>query len=40
MGGDDYVTKPFLLEELVGRVRTILRRSGLAKPESGPAHLR
>ena len=35
MGGDDYVTKPFSLEELVARVRTILRRSGLAKPDSG-----
>jgi len=35
MGGDDYVTKPFSLEELVARVRAILRRSGLAKPESG-----
>ncbi len=34
-GGDDYVTKPFSLEELVARVRTILRRAGLAKPESG-----
>jgi len=27
-GGDDYVTKPFSLEELVARVRNILRRSG------------
>jgi two-component system OmpR family response regulator len=27
-GGDDYVTKPFSLEELVARIRTILRRSG------------
>jgi two-component system, OmpR family, response regulator len=26
IGGDDYVTKPFSLEELVARVRTILRR--------------
>ncbi len=34
MGGDDYVTKPFSLEELVARVRTILRRAGLAQPES------
>ncbi len=30
-GGDDYVTKPFSLEELVARVRTILRRTGLAE---------
>jgi two-component system OmpR family response regulator len=33
-GGDDYVTKPFSLEELVARVRTVLRRSGIAEPES------
>jgi len=32
--GDDYVTKPFSLEELVARIRTILRRAGLAEPES------
>jgi len=30
VGGDDYVTKPFSLEELVARIRTILRRSGIA----------
>src|SRR4051812_30555810 len=34
IGGDDYVTKPFSLEELVARVRTILRRAGLAEPDS------
>jgi two-component system OmpR family response regulator len=27
-GGDDYVTKPFSLEELVARIRAVLRRSG------------
>jgi len=32
-GGDDYVTKPFSLEELIARVRTILRRTGLAAAE-------
>ena len=34
VGGDDYVTKPFSLEELVARIRTILRRAGLAEAES------
>jgi two-component system OmpR family response regulator len=34
MGGDDYVTKPFSLEELIARIRTILRRAGLAAGES------
>jgi two-component system OmpR family response regulator len=30
IGGDDYVTKPFSLEELVARVRVVLRRHGPA----------
>ncbi len=34
LGGDDYVTKPFSLEELVARVRTVLRRAGLAHEET------
>jgi two-component system OmpR family response regulator len=34
-GGDDYMTKPFSLEELVARIRTILRRTGQVSPESG-----
>jgi two-component system, OmpR family, response regulator len=33
-GGDDYVTKPFSLEELVARIRTILRRTGKAEPDT------
>jgi two-component system OmpR family response regulator len=28
IGGDDYVTKPFSLEELIARIRTVLRRAG------------
>ena len=39
-GGDDYMTKPFSLEELVARIRTILRRTGLAAPESAQARVR
>ena len=35
VGGDDYVTKPFSLEELVARIRSILRRTGQAAEDSG-----
>jgi two-component system OmpR family response regulator len=31
LGGDDYVTKPFSLEEVVARIRAILRRHGAAR---------
>jgi len=33
LGGDDYLVKPFSLEELVARVQAVLRRSGLAQPD-------
>jgi two-component system OmpR family response regulator len=33
-GGDDYVTKPFSLEEVVARMRAVLRRTGIAPNES------
>ena len=38
-GGDDYVTKPFSLEEVVARLRGLLRRAGMARrpePEEDP----
>jgi two-component system OmpR family response regulator len=36
VGGDDYVTKPFSLEEVVARIRAILRRTGIGgEPDSG-----
>jgi two-component system OmpR family response regulator len=34
-GGDDYVTKPFSLEEVLARLRGLLRRSGLARAHGG-----
>jgi two-component system OmpR family response regulator len=37
-GGDDYVTKPFSLEELIARLRNILRRTGAFAESS--RHLR
>ena len=33
-GGDDYVTKPFSLEEVVARVRALLRRTAVVAEES------
>jgi len=34
LGGDDYLVKPFSLEELVARIGSVLRRTGTAKPGS------
>ncbi|MDQ1715514.1 MAG: two-component system, OmpR family, response regulator [Frankiaceae bacterium] len=36
LGGDDYVTKPFSLEEVIARIRAVLRRtnSAASTPES------
>jgi two-component system OmpR family response regulator len=39
-GGDDYVTKPFSLEELVARLRGLIRRSSLATADSADPVLR
>ena len=35
LGGDDYVTKPFSVEELVARVRAVLRRNGVDSEADG-----
>ncbi len=35
VGGDDYVTKPFSLEEVVARIRAVLRRTRAAEDEDG-----
>ena len=35
VGGDDYVTKPFSLEELVARIRVVLRRHDAGAAASG-----
>ena len=37
LGGDDYVTKPFSLEDVVARLRVILRRSGKGAGQDGDA---
>ncbi len=34
-GGDDYVTKPFSLEEVLARLRGLLRRAGIARSAAG-----
>ncbi|MFJ7493218.1 response regulator transcription factor [Streptomyces sp. NPDC097727] len=34
-GGDDYVTKPFSLEEVLARLRGLLRRAGMASASGG-----
>ncbi len=40
LGADDYVTKPFSLEEVVARLRVILRRSGQAAEAPANTRLR
>ena len=36
-GGDDYVTKPFSLEEVLARLRGLLRRAGITRSRGGTA---
>ena len=35
-GGDDYLTKPFVLAELIVRIHALLRRAGALEPEALP----
>ena len=39
IGGDDYVTKPFSLEELVARLRGLIRRSTLSSADTDGSFL-
>jgi two-component system OmpR family response regulator len=34
-GGDDYLTKPFSIDELVARIRAVLRRTSRGEPRDG-----
>ncbi|GAC70589.1 response regulator transcription factor [Gordonia soli] len=40
IGGDDYVTKPFSLEEVVARLQVLLRRSGFDEQAKDTTRLR
>lgn len=37
LGADDYICKPFRINELMARIRTVLRRSGRGKDHTGSA---
>ncbi len=39
VGGDDYVTKPFSLEELVARLRGLIRRAGTVTTDGSDSYL-
>ncbi len=37
-GGDDYITKPFGLEEVIARVRAVLKRTGQSEAAANTVH--
>jgi len=39
LGADDYITKPFSPREVVARVKSVIRRAGLANEQDGPLQL-
>jgi two-component system OmpR family response regulator len=39
VGGDDYVTKPFSLDEVIARIRAVLRRSNAAAADAPSSRL-
>ncbi|ATD69472.1 MULTISPECIES: response regulator transcription factor [Gordonia] len=39
IGGDDYVTKPFSLEEVVARLQVLLRRSGFGEEQQASSRI-
>ena len=39
LGGDDYIVKPFTIDELVARIQAVLRRSGMNISDVQQKHL-